>query len=477
MNPSKKRKRTLMQCTACERKFNDDYGNKHFEKYHGGKKMKLIVAGAPANPFVAAQRANPSSSSKCDTTESSGSSQTFYEEKEEHSVSEIPDASAEACSSLGEDNIKKISDAEPSEMPPHIPLENPPEQPQESSTESTTTSDEYTTVLSAILPEVENPRDPIFLPPGKLNDDIRTTLCFHGAFQPRCDSMPGKVFPETDGRKFHEEWYTRNSGSSEELERCWLEYSISGDRMYCFACRLFAKENDKNYETNWCIEGMKNWKKATEKINAHEKCKIHLQSVIDWTLFMSGKGIEKGISNMHKRTYSEQSKRIEENRAVLKRLLDIIMFLAKQNLALRGHDESENSDNKGNFLELVELVAKYDQVLYKHLSQSKEKEKYLSATIQNDFIEALRSVVNDSIINDVMKSGVFSVIIDETTDAAHREQVSFTLRFCQEGEIYETFLKFSSVERTTAESLQKELLDFLEENGLNVMNIRGQGYV
>lgn len=85
--------------------------------------------------------------------------------------------------------------------------------------------------------------------------------------------------------------------------------------------------------------------------------------------------------------------------------------------------------------------------------------------------------MNDSIINDVMKSGVFSVIIDETTDAAHREQVSFTLRFCQEGEIYETFLKFSSVERTTAESLQKELLDFLEENGLNVMNIRGQGYV
>ena len=41
------------------------------------------------------------------------------------------------------------------------------------------------------------------------------------------------------------------------------------------------------------------------------------------------------------------------------RLLDVTLFLAKQNLAFRGHKEDEASLNKGNFLEMVEMLSKY----------------------------------------------------------------------------------------------------------------------
>ena len=54
-------------------------------------------------------------------------------------------------------------------------------------------------------------------------------------------------------------------------------------------------------------------------------------------------------------------------RGVLERLLTIIQFLAKNNLAFRGTDEHLNSPANGNFLGLVELLAKFDPVLQEHL--------------------------------------------------------------------------------------------------------------
>ncbi len=39
------------------------------------------------------------------------------------------------------------------------------------------------------------------------------------------------------------------------------------------------------------------------------------------------------------------------------------MFCAKQELALRGHRESAISQNRGNFLELLSLVALHDPII------------------------------------------------------------------------------------------------------------------
>ena len=56
------------------------------------------------------------------------------------------------------------------------------------------------------------------------------------------------------------------------------------------------------------------------------------------------------------------------------------LYLAKQNLAFRGHREDENAKNKGSFLELLTLMATYDLVPSEHLKTSKN-ETYTSPQI------------------------------------------------------------------------------------------------
>ena len=44
-------------------------------------------------------------------------------------------------------------------------------------------------------------------------------------------------------------------------------------------------------------------------------------------------------------------------------MLKIALLCARQDLALRGHDESESSENKGNFKEILALLASENPTL------------------------------------------------------------------------------------------------------------------
>jgi hypothetical protein len=47
----------------------------------------------------------------------------------------------------------------------------------------------------------------------------------------------------------------------------------------------------------------------------------------------------------------------------MRRLIDITIYLCTQEQAFRGHDEREESSNRGNYKELVTLLSKYDDNL------------------------------------------------------------------------------------------------------------------
>ena len=63
----------------------------------------------------------------------------------------------------------------------------------------------------------------------------------------------------------------------------------------------------------------------------------------------------------------------------------LVCYLGSQELAFRGNDESENSDNKGNYIELLKLIGKYDSKLNGHLSFA-QCFKGTSNHIQNELI-------------------------------------------------------------------------------------------
>lgn len=70
----------------------------------------------------------------------------------------------------------------------------------------------------------------------------------------------------------------------------------------------------------------------------------------------------------------------------------------------------------------------------------------------------------------------FSVIPDEVTDAANKEELSLVLRYVLNNEIKEVFVDFVEVERITGEVLAQSILGWLRIHGLSPSDIRGQCY-
>ena len=81
----------------------------------------------------------------------------------------------------------------------------------------------------------------------------------------------------------------------------------------------------------------------------------------------------------------------------------------------------------------------------------------------------------------ISKSVFLSIMADETTDAAVKEELSICIRYVikdDEGkyEVSEDFMGFAKLEKTDAETITTILLRTLDEWGVNMSMIRGQGY-
>ena len=62
-----------------------------------------------------------------------------------------------------------------------------------------------------------------------------------------------------------------------------------------------------------------------------------------------------------------------EYRTRLNALVDCIFFLQRQGLAFCGHDESKDSNNQGDFLELLRFLAKHNEEIDKAVLENAPK--------------------------------------------------------------------------------------------------------
>ena len=124
---------------------------------------------------------------------------------------------------------------------------------------------------------------------------------------------------------------------------------------------------------------------------------------------------------------------VRQNRAALRTLTEAVLYLSKQELSFRGHDESIVSLNKGNYRELLELVSKcnpeFECRLHRNVEDSHRENvgvgvfTGVSADIQNDIIECVNSVLKDEIDRKITECNFLSIQVDETTDVATKEQL------------------------------------------------------
>lgn len=164
----------------------------------------------------------------------------------------------------------------------------------------------------------------------------------------------------------------------------------------------------------------------------------------------------------------------------MRRLFDITLTLAENNLAFRGDKEVIGGPNSGNFLALVALVARYDPVLEALIKKPDRTCKYLSPVIQNELISQASTAVKNKLVHDISSAPFYTVIADGTQDITKSDQFSCVIRYvvidsekCTV-EVKESFLGFFHLVDQSAQGVEQLLKSVLSQ--IDITKCRGQGY-
>jgi len=96
-----------------------------------------------------------------------------------------------------------------------------------------------------------------------------------------------------------------------------------------------------------------------------------------------GKRSEFSSCHIEKKVKRQTTQEILNNRFRIKASIDIVCWLTFQACAFRRHDERPESKNRGNFLEMLELLASFnEQVGAFILDNAPQNAKYTSHQIQ-----------------------------------------------------------------------------------------------
>jgi hypothetical protein len=271
----------------------------------------------------------------------------------------------------------------------------------------------------------------------------------------RVGAMPKMIITAKRGGKsnsnyhFHENLYEKYS---------WMCGSCKLNKMFCFPCLLFS-----NSDCVWTKTGYSDLGNLTNSSKKHVKTEKHIRSVLCLIEFGAKKRIEESLGN----SFKAHNKKVDKNRKLMKRFIDAVIFLSRQELPFRGHNESRSSENRGNYVELLSLISNYDETLESHLencgSSVNPAFSGLSNAIQNALIHSIASLIRHKIKDDISKSDFVSIIVDESPDISHREQMSFLFRYVCKSSVVERFVGFFDCSSSrTALLLTEKILEIVD---------------
>ena len=186
----------------------------------------------------------------------------------------------------------------------------------------------------------------------------------------------------------------------------WLVYSPAAGSGLCKYCTLFASKNDKRKYVGVLVsKPFVNLVKAAGKdgvLENHQNHQYHKDAVQRGLLLVQhqktpGSSMSYLISQANRQVY-------QKNIHILKSIVEAVVLCGKQSLPIRGHrdDRSSISSNKGNFLAIIDLMAKHDSTLGSKTHNTHRKPF------------RIRSKQNTRSLDD--ENAFFSIMADEVTD-------------------------------------------------------------
>ena len=330
--------------------------------------------------------------------------------------------------------------------------------------------DNVNQLRSSCLPEI-NWEDEIKYDPGlrkeidsyhpNQREKVRRKYLENGPCQPRtCIFPPTQIGEIENPRSFQPEWF-------DEFD--WLEYSETKKRAYCFYCFLFREKKDAGYKA-FVVDGWNGYhRKERLKIHAGNVGGLHYNAMKNCDALLQRKQhIDVAFNRV-----SDAAKKAYFTR--LNGSIDTARLLLNQGLAFRGHDESKESYNKGNFLEVYDCLAEHDPELRKAVGTAGNS-SMLAPEIQRDIVQCFANEVIHSILEE-LGDDVFCLLVDESRDVSCKEQMAVVLRYVDKsGTVKERFVGLVHVTETTSSYLKSAIESLFAKLKLSLKQVRGQGY-
>ncbi|XP_075640504.1 uncharacterized protein LOC142612275 [Castanea sativa] len=259
-------------------------------------------------------------------------------------------------------------------------------------------------------------------------DEIRRAYIKLGPYQPKLDDYKKTKFG-SHYHKFKHSWFAIKEFST------WLEYSPSKDDAFCLPCFLFDKPTGNSGSHVFIKDGFRNWKKFNDGNNCSylnhmgkEPNSFHRASEQAMTDLMNqSQHIQNVLENFN-------SNQIASNRLRLKASIDVVKVLAFQGLAFRERDESSDSINRGNFLEILDLVVSYNEYVAEAIEKAPKNASYKSPKIQKEILDVFSNKVKKTIREEIGDAN-FCLIVDEARDESMKEQMTIIIRFVDKDDI------------------------------------------
>lgn len=281
---------------------------------------------------------------------------------------------------------------------------------------------------------------------GSNSFSVKQNIINKGRPTPKLQNLKSKS--KNTFRYFNSSYYDSNK---------WLSGCEKTQKLYCWPCLLFSRES--NVWSKFGCDDLNNYHNLKRR---HETNRSHIECLITLKKFGYVR-IETCLSEAYKKNIEKYNETIKNNRYVVSRLIDATCYLAKQELPFRGHDEQVTSTNRGNYVELVNLMGTLDLKLSGHLSTATVFSG-LSGDIQNDLIQSISNVLLRKIALEIKNIDFVSIIMDETTDVASKSQLSIILRYMTNEGVHERFLGFVDVSQDrSAKCLAEHVFNILQE--------------